>query len=311
MTTTVDRPRWEKILNNDRADMPRRVSNSEVSAYQQCQRKWYYGYKLNLEPVTIGKALNRGIIGHDILAAYYTVLMNGAGNYAAAEKAAWSCFSTYALDDAADEGMLLELRRLLTRYFSYSRGDNWKILAVEQSYDIDVNDRFGYVMRLDLLVEINGRTVLVDHKFVYSHYDQNAIDLNAQMPKYIGALKFNGIEVDYAMLNEIMHRTRVKVPYTDEETFQRVILRPNPTEIRTILREQFVTSDKIIELYNSDNAESEVVRTMNMMTCKNCSFAKLCKSELMGEDITNLLTTDYTANSYGYNKTPDSTVDSE
>ena len=308
MTTILDHPTWDKTLNPpDRANMPRRISNSETSAYLQCERKWYYNYALNLEPVTTGKALSRGIIGHEVLAAYYSHLLNAPGDYENAKKAAWSCFAQFATDSQADVVMLGELRQLISRYFDFSRGDGWKILAVEQTYDIDVNDQFNYVMRLDLLAEIDGKVVLVDHKFVYEHYDQNTLDMNVQMPKYIGALSANGIQVDYAMLNQIKHRTRKTNPYTDEETFQRVVVRPSAVEIRTVMREQFKASTQIAGLLKMDDQiESLVIRTMNQMTCKNCSFLKLCKADLIGQSTSKLMSTDYRANSYnnGYNPTP-------
>ena len=242
----IDIPRWDKTLN-DGLDVtePRRISNSEVSSYLQCERKWYYGYSLNLEPVQTGRALSTGIIGHECLAAYYQVLKDG-GTKAFAEQACR--FKLFEFADEANIEIVNTLRILLDRYMAVARADNWEILAVEQSYDIDVNDSFGYAMRLDLLARIDGKLVLVDHKFIGMHYSQDVVDMNAQMPKYIGALQFNGVKVDYAMLNQLLTKTRIKTPYTDDELFVRTIIRPNAAEVKNVLQEQFKASRQIMTL---------------------------------------------------------------
>lgn len=301
MTTVVDPTYWAKQLNTGESDVPRRISNSEVSAYLQCERKWLYGYHQLLEPVVTSMALNRGIIAHECLADYYKVLMDTPGNYKGAERSCFETLSEY-IKSGQDIEMLTGLNALLIRYFAWSQPQDsgWKILAVEQSYDIDVNSEFGYVMRLDLLAEIDGLNVLIDHKTVWDFHSADQLDMNCQMPKYIGTLRMNDIKVDYAMLNQLRYRTK-KAGNTDEETFQRVIMRPTRTEIQNVLSEQFRASQQIVKLYAE--ADPTVLRTMNNMTCKNCGFAKLCKAELMGSNTADLRNSEYKPNTYGYNKT--------
>ena len=291
---------WDKLATDK--NLPRRISNSEASAYLQCERKWFYGYKENLEPVSTSTALSRGIIGHECLAAYYTVLMTEPHAFEKATRASDDKLAEYLSMAGSDKVMLFELETLLDRYYALARADGWTILAVEQSYDIDVNDEFGYVMRLDLLANIKGKNVLVDHKIIYAFYNENDLDMNCQMPKYIGALRHNGIQVDYAILNMIRHRQK-KGGNTDEETFQRVVLRPSALEIKNVMREQFKASKQVVALHANPDAGNEVLRTMNQMTCKNCSFLRLCKTELMGEDASEVRATSYRQNAYnlGYN----------
>lgn len=288
--------------NTEGDSLTRRISNSEASAYLQCERKWYYGYHQNLQPISSSTALSRGVIGHEALAEYYQVLMDDPGNFVQAERESNSKIFEYIMQDGADVEMLTALNGLLQRYYAIARGDGWEILAVEKSYDIEVNDEFGYVMRLDLLAGIKGQTVLVDHKIVYAFHDANALDMNCQMPKYMGALRANGETVDYAILNQIRHRQK-KGGNTDEETFQRVVLRPSGIEIRNVLREQFKASAQIVQLHRNPDAADVVLRTMNNMTCKNCGFANLCKTELMGQDTTEVMKL-YTHNTYNDNYNP-------
>ena len=93
----VDHPTyWAKHLNDGKDEsVPRRISNSEVSSFQQCERKWYYGYKMNLEPNVTSTSLSRGVLGHEILAVYYKVLMEQPGHYDEAEKAANHFFAPF------------------------------------------------------------------------------------------------------------------------------------------------------------------------------------------------------------------------
>lgn len=277
-------------------DLARTVSNSEVSTFTQCQRKHYYAHILNLEPKVTGLSLSRGIIGHEALAAYYENDRN--------PKAAHSVITKYLNDSNADGTMLMELKVLLNRYFEYYGNEDFETLAVEKVYEVPVNDDYLYGMRLDLLKRLkDGRIVVVDHKFVYDFYTQDVVDMNAQLPKYIGTVRFNGIRADMGELNQVRYRMK-KSGNTDEELFKRTPVTPTNHAIRETMREQFKVSERILErrALPPDERSSESVRTMNQMTCKNCSFLPLCLAELNGTDITNLIAQDYQPNSYGYNK---------
>ena len=282
-------------------DGVRKISNSETSAFLSCERKWYYQYVLNLTPVANSVALSRGVIGHECLAIYYQDLMDGK-SYEDAEQAAYFELQKY-FNDAFDITMLVGLMELLQAYFMFARDDGWKILAVERMYDVPVSSDYSYVMRLDLIARLSdGRTALIDHKFVYDFYQQDMIDMNVQLPKYMGALNYNGQGVDVAMLNQIRHRTK-KGPMADDEKFRRSMLQPSGTEIKQIMREQFSASDRIVAFRNTDDdGESKVLRTQNNMTCKNCSMLSLCKADLMGSDTSLMKKIDYKINQgYGYN----------
>lgn len=285
-------------------DVARKISNSEVDAFLTCERKYYYAHGLNVEPRNTSTALSRGIIGHEVLAEYYEHLMNNPGDFERAEYAGRAVVHKYLqTSDPFSSEMLYDLDRIIIRYFKYARDDNWEILAVERAYSIPVNEDFEYAMRLDLLARIDGEITVVDHKFVYDFWQQDDLDMNAQMPKYLGTMKFNGVNATACMINQLRHRLK-KGPMTDDEMFKRSPLRPTQVEIRNVLREQIIASERIIERRALDREEHSKValRTMNKMICKNCSMLPLCKSELMGGDITNMLAVDYRKNSYGYNK---------
>ena len=56
------------------------ISNSEVSTFLQCERRHFYSFIDNggLEAKTKSMSLNRGIIGHEILAVYFKALQRGS-----------------------------------------------------------------------------------------------------------------------------------------------------------------------------------------------------------------------------------------
>lgn len=288
-------------------DLSRKISNSEVDAFLTCERKYYYAHGLNVEPKNTSTSLSRGIIGHEVLAEYYEHLMNHPGEYEKAEYAGRAIIHKYLqTSDPFAAEMLYDLDRIILRYFDYARGDEWEILAVERAYSIPINDDFQYAMRLDLLARIDGEITVVDHKFVYDFKSQDAIDMNVQMPKYLGTMRFNGINATGAILNQVRHRLK-KGPMTDDEMFRRSRVHVSQVEIRNVLRDQIVASERIIERRALSREEHAKValRVSNEMICKNCSMLPLCKAERMGGDITNMLAVDYRPNTYGYNNAAD------
>lgn len=285
-----------------RGDMAARlISNSEVSDFLICERKHYYAHLMKLKRKGASDALTRGIIGHEALASYYTLKMNGESEEDARRAARLTLFQY--LDTNQD--VVYDLDRILTRYFEYSSNDDWTLLAVEAQYGIPINDDFEYTMRLDVLAIIDGEPTLVDHKFKYNFYTQSELDMNAQVPKYIGTLKYNGVQVERGIMNQL--RYRISKDQSDENMFKRTYVKPTPTEIRNTLKEQIVVSERIIERRAMDPLQQSAtaMRIMNPMICKNCPFLDLCKSELMGGDISLMVQADFERNDYGYNNDAD------
>jgi predicted RecB family nuclease len=143
-------------------------------------------------------------------------------------------------------------------------------------------------MKMDLLVQLNGELVLVDHKFLYDPYSREVIDILPQMPLYIGALRSHGINVKYGLYNIIRTRNTKIDLYTTE------VLKPSPTRVKQAMAEQIETMKRI------EQGVPFRVRTANKMNCGNCQFNSLCATELRGEDTTLLRTHYFKPNEYGY-----------
>lgn len=299
-------------------DMTYLVSNSEASNFLACQQKHFYAHILNIEPKNMSLSLSRGNIGHECLAlGYEHVRLYGHETWEAARELVTGNVDRYIIlqmqgpshpAKQANIDMLMNLKVLLDRYWTYAENDPWDILAVEQQYTMDLFDQYGYTMRLDLLVQINagprkGEIWIVDHKFIYDFYNERVLTSNAQIPKYLATVRAEtGLVIKGGILNELRHRMK-KGPMTDEELFRREPLMPNATKIRNIMREQIKASEQVIERHNLpvDEAEAMAIRALGTMECKNCSFFDLCMTQLEGNSGKLMIETEFQPNSYGYN----------
>lgn len=280
------------------------ISNSEVTDYLKCKRKFYYAHILKIKPKSYSKSLTRGIIGHEALAAYYERLRE-THNYEVSKTAAMQVLSGYLMSDPE---MIQGLMSLISEYSDAHQDlDEFEILEVEKSYRMPLGDDLDYAMRLDLLVKYHhgpyaGETVLIDHKFVYNFWTEDDLTLNAQIPKYLGTLRVNGYNVNKGIINQLRWR-EVK---SNPERFRKNIIKPSQKEVYNVLQEQATASQEIILLKSYDNPEDHVLRTMEKFTCQHCQFLMLCKVDLTGEDSTVMRRADFMPNDYGYVEDDDS-----
>jgi hypothetical protein len=258
-----------------------------------------------------------------MLEAYYTVFLHVMPHdkteemFNQAEAEAWRIYRSY-LDkaDLSQNEVLVDLRRLMQRYFAYARGyegktaynsnqRNWVILQVEAYYELDLTDEFEYVARLDLVARIDGRVVIIDHKFIYNFWSQDKLDLNPQLPKYVGILRNNSVTVHEVMVNQIRYRPKKKPPfYTDEEMFKYSFYTPTQVEINTHLKEQIMVS-RDVAIWREmplDERARKATRILNDMICQSCQVKSLCIMGLKGIDFNNEIKAQYQPNTYDYNR---------
>lgn len=286
------------------------ISNTEVDTFLRCQRKHLYQFLMELVPKTVSRSLNTGIIGHEVLAIYYQAVKDGSSKQDAYLKA-MQHLSQYLKD--TDIAIVAKVQGLFERYLEVDTiPETCEILAVEQDYYIPMKGTpFAYGMRLDLLVKSHvgrsaGSIKLVDHKFTYDFYSQDDIALGAQIPKYIGTLRYNDIDVDEGSLNQF--RTRFEAHLlgnkTNEDLFRRDPSPVTPDRIRNSLMQQIKTAERIMERRGlpPQLQASEAIPVLNKMTCKSCPFVHVCVADLNGEDTSLMLHQDFQKSTYGYNK---------
>jgi CRISPR/Cas system-associated exonuclease Cas4 (RecB family) len=286
------------------------ISNSEVLCFQNCRRKWSYEFALRLTPKNQAPALHRGIVGHEVLEAYYGRLLNGDSHYDA-ERAGLSLLDhkiVETLTAGNDANILMALRDTLVSYFGVAQEDDWQILAVEKDFIVEV-DGIPIGMRLDLFARPRtgkwaGENLLIDHKFSYQDWSDKDVDMAGQPYKYTYIMQKNGIKVDRVVYNIIKYRT-------PKDILSRKSLVIKPVEAAVAIRDH-VTIAKEIQAYRdrilddheagNDNWRDEMPRVMDKYKCGMCSFAPICKAEMSGRNTATekMLDLEYRANDYGY-----------
>ena len=284
------------------------VSYSETSSYQLCKRKHWYGYTRSLQKATTSTGLALGSAGHRILESYYKVIL-AAGDTRKEQKAAMpaALLAARAEHEAikeegfspADNRATLE-EVLFEFYFANEPlvNEGYLIQAVEQEFKLDVQmedgETYGTVMVVDLIcVDSGGRTVIVDHKFLYNFNTYEDAELAPQIPLYIAGLRGLGYKIDYGLYN--MVRTMVIKGTKDKKTgtypgatleqrLKTLELKPNGIRVGRTFAEQIDTAQVITraKLLPLEVQDLRAHRTANKMVCNSCDFKDLCVSDLQG-----------------------------
>lgn len=283
----------------------RKISNSEVSTWNSCQRRYHYEYDLNLTPIVRGKAISTGILGHTALAAYYQARKDGATHDNAVDQAISSL--NYAVSDPDTFEVAMDVNRILTMYFNgYGDeiGTTYKVVEVEQQHDVPLTAESTYSMRLDALMFNlkTGKLELWDHKFVYDFWNFDKLNLSGQFPKYVGALKFDSKDIDVCVLNQLRYR-KLKGPSFDD-LFKRTVQQPSPLKVKRALKEQVIATQEILtwrELPIGTRGDL-AKRVLSPMVCNFCPYKNPCMAEFDGNDLKFVLQNEFTTKTdYGYN----------
>ena len=278
------------------------VSHSEVDQYLSCERKHYYAFGKQLQSQHMSDSLTRGTLGHEALEVYYKEIQQGTSPDESA-LAALDHFKEF-IEKGYDLGLLADLQDLLLRYFAVapSWDETYEILYVEQEFRLNISDNIEYPYKPDLIVQdrVTGRIYVLDHKFIYNFYTVDDMKISPQLPKYIGALRSNGINVHSGLYNMLRWRKIKSTAVNDN--FRREGVPINNNRLAVTFREQVTAMEQIGQLKKlpPDVWETQVLRTASSFNCKNCSFHQLCTLDLAGEDTSMAEKYDYEPNTYGY-----------
>ena len=271
------------------------ISQSEVDSFLSCRRKHYYSFGEKLQSKRHGDGLNRGIIGHDVLATYYKLLISGVSANEAADQA---LSRLHAPEIAIIDNIpvILGLRTLLRDYFNFYEDEvnDWEFLAVEKEFRWE-----DFPFKPDLVKRNRktGKVFVVDHKFLYNFYNPGMLDIMPQLAKYTGALRRLGFQVAGAEYNMLRHRSNA------QEKFKRLAVSFTDTRIDTFIREQKILAEKIRELKSGtlEEWERKSVRTASSFNCQHCPFLSLCTTDVNGYTGRDLLVRmAFEPNTYGY-----------
>lgn len=260
-----------------------------------------------MQPKQESDALTLGSLMHETLEVYYLARQAGTAQPDSVKSA--EGFLQQKLTDTNDFITVGKCMALLGPYWDYAEVSDrdWEILEVEKKFEIPITADYVYVMKLDLLIRDHAdsqKIKVVDHKSTYDFWSEDDFELNAQFPKYIGALRFNGIPVTGALVNQI--RTRKLKEPTWDTIFRRTDVNYNEFSIRQALKEQIIASVEIMDYRNSPEPVrvNKALRIMNKYNCKGCGVRSLCTTEFKGQDTSVLMQTDYKRNEYDASYNP-------
>jgi hypothetical protein len=272
------------------------ISNSEITTYNICKKLHQLSYGLGVTPKHIKDSYYRGSMGHQALDIYYQGLKAGFSNDMAC-RAALESLNQEIIRVTKEEPesvnrlkILIQLNTLIKDYAEHYKVEPFRVLETEKTYTAPITEELEFGLILDLLVEFTagpyrGDIVVIDHKFVYNFKSTAELEMDAQLPKYIKAVRANGYYVTKGIFNQIRYRT-LKDP-SPSDIFQRTEVRVNKTSIDNIWRENRHTA---VEIHA---APAKPTRTLSPIVCKYCDFQEPCKAELSGLDITNMLAANY------------------
>ena len=297
------------------------VSHSEVESYLSCQAKHHYAFMdstfgpfAGLEPTRFSDSLFRGIYGHEALGVFFEAIMAKDDIPTAAEKSYQHLRMVGARPDVLMHPPHLKIimdliGRILPRFYANEvvalLANGWFPKHVEETFRLRmefVNGTFVYPFKPDVIMsDAAGNLWIWDHKFVYNFYDESMMKLLPQLPKYIGALRANGMYIKGGYYNQLRWR---EVKDLDKHvTHDKVV--PTDKRVENAFRQQYAVTVEIAErkLAAAKGEEPPFTRVQSTMVCKSCSFKYLCAADLNGEDTTLMRKVEFRSNSYGYTET--------
>jgi hypothetical protein len=270
-----------------------------------------FSYVFQKASATKSRALNLGIVVHDILEVFFKAIQSGVTKLEARQATMQKLTELYETDGFAAD-VLTTAYMLVDRYIEFDTiHSNSKILEVETDFFLPINSQYWYGLRLDLLVEATvgrqkGKVLLIDHKTTYDFWLPNDLLLNPQMPKYVTAVRFSGYPVHEAYLNQIRTRFDSKKigEKLDDDLFRRSPVGITEERVKSALHHQMVASERILDMMNKPLSliEDSCLPVQNKMVCKNCPFMEPCIKMEDGYSATGALGPQFVSKKSGFDR---------
>lgn len=292
----------------------RNISNSEVTSWLSCRMQYYFAHYRNLEPKQTAMPLYRGTVGHEGFQRYAEARIDGK-SHEDALKFSQQVFLREVKAEPLFIETILQTKMIYDKYMAYHKGwPEWRLLSVEQRFDLKLNDKVNMTIRYDSMVEdvATGKILIVDYKYTYDFWTTINHALNGQMPKYISVMNANGIRVDGGVLEELRTRKLSAKNSNDPKMlWHRSAYFPSNAKKINTMRQHIAAGIEITRYWEMDDEEREAntIPTLNKHgACKTCNFAELCATKLDGGDFEYAIELGYKENTYGYNKPEDKEV---
>jgi hypothetical protein len=300
------------------------ISNTEVNSANACELAWGFGFhpEMHYTKRDASDARTRGIVGHAALETWYKGLRDGLAPDEAASEALAEIQALRTKEILAGEfvdherlAMLNWLYDTLTKYFEYYEGDvkNWEILEVEAFHAQEQPGEVDFYLpsRLDLTIyqktgKFKGETSPVDHKFTYNWWPDYKLDLNAQFPLYILALRaarFAG-KPEPVVKRVIVNHIRT-YPLSDpqpHDLFKRYFQAYSSVKLEKVFANHMQSAVRLAYLKRLPwpEALTEIRASLGSQACQYCDFKDLCSATFNGVDPSNAIAATLKKSDYGY-----------
>jgi len=193
------------------------IRNSEAQDFLRCRLKWDYRWNRKLEPKRKSMKLVIGTLFHKFLENYYTpTILRTEEQLQFSIKAMHEMYEQDIVAkietgayDAVEAGEMWDFLEKLAKwyheYWSQKQEKPWEVIATEKTYYINMTtlevreeateemetdlETIWYECTLDLVVRVDGKLWLVDHKTTNNldYFIKNA-EMDRQISRYIFAL---------------------------------------------------------------------------------------------------------------------------
>lgn len=276
-----------------------RVSHSQLQVWGRCESAWDFNYLKGFVPKREQEFFSVGTFAHEILAFVYLAMKNGATRQEAImQMIEW--LKTKAPEMIATSPVAFNrAMRICKRYFAEfapKEDAGLRILDVERHFSVDIPTPGGNILEvegyIDLIVELQGKMYLWDHKTVGGGKFWTAEEayMDPQLVIYSLALRLLGYPVFGTIINQLntydyvnFNNEPIKKLYRRQETY-----RPD-AYLEGVGRNIGLMADRIIEKRESGGP---FIKNLSK-ACKNCVYREPCTYELKGIDPSTLLRSNF------------------
>lgn len=291
------------------------ITNSQAKAFQRCRNQHHYKFDDLLVPQSHSLPLKRGNWLHELLEAHYLGIDWRERN---AELAAE--FNKLFEEERERFGDLPGICSDIMQAYCYhwrEEDASFKILAVEQVFEVDLPHGHTLQFKVDAIVEDDYGQWLMEHKSHKTYPNDNYRFLDVQSARYVWGLNNLGWEIEGVIWNYLRTKQPSKPKMTkqgrlskakmDTELFTYVRglreLGLDPSDYRDVIsrlkkhntffrRERVPKPTKVIEtlvkeiVHVADDIERgyHPVRSIERGCSFSCDYLDLCMTELYGGD---------------------------
>lgn len=274
-----------------------RVSQSEVSTFTTCPKKYVYAHVDNLEPNRHSEPLAKGTLGH----YFFELFLSGMPYQEAME-------ATAIKDPMLFTEIASQLSIWVTNFWPKIEG-KFEVVATETTEFLSLgivktSDGTEYKVEFPFTIDAvfrskkTGKVAIWDHKFVSQFYEDKYLANAKQMRLY--AMAYGQLHPELKPTRAFYNMLSTKNKYKNSYSFKEIDI-SNEHMNQTLMDDQFAGAMQLAVI-KAERLRKQI-HAADIHTCKFCPFLNLCTEEMRGasnEELRNILKIGFRKNSYGY-----------